>query len=52
MFVNYLDRNFKEDYEEIDEDINYEIERLKTLVETNEKYHKLELENKNGINRK
>ena len=50
MFVNYLDRNFKEDYdeidEEIDEDINYEIERLKTLVETNEKYHKLELKNK------
>jgi hypothetical protein len=26
--------------------INYENERLKTLVETNEKYHKLELENK------
>lgn len=26
--------------------LNYENERLKTLVESNEKYHKLELKNK------
>ena len=29
--------------------LNYENERLKTLVETNEKYHKLELKNKDCI---
>jgi hypothetical protein len=29
--------------------LNYENDRLKTLVETNEKYHKLELKNKDCI---
>ena len=29
--------------------VNYENERLKTLVESNEKYHKLELKNKHPL---